>query len=303
MPSENLNIPAWITAFRLRTLPLAFSSIGMGGFLAASKGAFSWQVFLLCCLTTLFLQILSNLANDYGDSVHGADHSERKGPKRMVQSGAISLSQMKVALFVFTGLALVSGLTLLYISFGFSSGFLAFLVLGICAIAAAITYTAGFKPYGYMGLGDISVLLFFGLVGVIGTYFLQAQAFTPDILLPALTVGFFATAVLNVNNIRDIQSDKMAGKMSIPVRLGREKAVTYHWFLLISGVACSVVYSVINFQSIYQFLFLVTAPLLFKNGTAVSRNKTVEELDPYLKQMAISTLLFVALFGIGNLVS
>jgi 1,4-dihydroxy-2-naphthoate octaprenyltransferase len=274
----------------------------MGGFLAASKGVFNWSIFLLCCLTTLFLQILSNLANDYGDSIHGADHSERKGPKRMVQSGAISLSQMKSSLFIFTGLALVSGLALLYVSFGFSSGFVAFLLLGIFAIAAAITYTAGFKPYGYIGLGDISVLIFFGPVGVIGTYFLQSQTFTTDILLPALTVGLFATAVLNVNNIRDIQSDKMAGKMSIPVRIGREKAVLYHWFLLITGLACSLIYCLINFHSIYQFLFLAVVPLLIKNGFAVANNKSVEALDPFLKQMAISTLLFVLLFGIGNVV-
>ena len=274
----------------------------MGGFLAASKGLFDLPIFLFCCLTTLFLQILSNLANDYGDSIHGADHSERTGPKRMVQSGHITLVQMKSSLYLFTAFALLSGLYLLYLSFGFSEGFIAFLLLGLLAIAAAITYTAGFKPYGYIGLGDISVAVFFGPVGVLGTYYLQTKQFTPDILLPAFSVGLFATAVLNVNNIRDIASDKLAGKMSIPVRLGREKAVKYHWGLLIIGISCAIAYTAINYYSPYQFIFLSVLPLMVRNAKAVKHNKTVESLDPYLKQMAITTLNFVVAFGVGNLI-
>jgi 1,4-dihydroxy-2-naphthoate polyprenyltransferase len=281
---------------------LALSSIGMGGFLAASKDLFDLPIFLFCCLTTLFLQILSNLANDYGDSVHGADHIERKGPKRMVQSGQISLSQMKTSLYFFTALALFSGLTLLYLAFGFSSGFIAFLLLGLLSIAAAITYTAGFKPYGYAGLGDVAVAVFFGPVGVLGTYFLQTKSFSPDLILPAVSVGLFATGVLNVNNIRDISSDKFAGKMSIPVRIGREKAVAYHWALLLIGMTAAVVYVILNFNSPYQLIFLSVSPLLVKNAKAVTLNKTAESLDPYLKQMAITTLLFVITFGLGNLI-
>ncbi|HYG38435.1 MAG TPA: 1,4-dihydroxy-2-naphthoate polyprenyltransferase [Cytophagales bacterium] len=303
MNTQELKIGSWIQAFRLRTLPLALSSIGMGGFLAASHNAFSPVVFLFCCLTTLLLQILSNLANDYGDYVHGADHLDRKGPKRMVQSGQISLIQMKSALFLFTFLSLVSGLFLLYTAFGFSSGFLIFLVLGILAIVAAITYTAGNKPYGYAGLGDLSVLLFFGPVGVLGTYYLQAREFSPAILLPAISCGLFAVAVLNLNNIRDIESDKAAGKMSVPVRLGRNKAVLYHWILLTSGISLTVFYTLNNYRSPFQFIFLIVIPLLLINGRAVKRYTTSAQLDPYLKQMALTTLLFVLSFGAGNLLS
>src|SRR6187399_874241 len=149
-----MKVKAWLQAFRLRTLPLALSSIAMGGFLAASAGAFSWSIFLLCVSTTIFLQVLSNLANDYGDSVNGADHAGRKGPSRAVQSGAISPSQMKTAIFLFVSLSLASGISLLLITFGLNwNALLFFFGLGLLSIAAAIAYTVGKKPYGYVGLG------------------------------------------------------------------------------------------------------------------------------------------------------
>ncbi len=294
---------AWLHAFRLRTLPLSLSCIGMAGFLAAAAQQFSGLIFFLCCLTTIFLQILSNLANDYGDSVNGADHAGRSGPQRAVQSGAISLTQMKGAVILFSLLSLVSGLSLLWFSFGTNwNGIVAFLGLGVLSILAAIGYTVGKKPYGYMGLGDISVLLFFGLVGVMGSFYLFTKTISWYEILPALSCGLFSIAVLNINNIRDIKSDKTAGKFSIPVRIGKEKASRYHWFLLISGLASAVIYTLLKYQSPVQFLFLVSAPLLIKNGLSVSA-KPSSQLDPYLKQMALSTLLFVVLFGLGLLLS
>ncbi len=296
-----MTIKPWIGAFRLRTLPLSLSCIGMGGFLAAAAGKFNGLIFALCCLTTIFLQILSNLANDYGDSIHGADHSERKGPQRAVQSGVITSAQMKTAVIVFALLCLVSGLSLLFVSFGPDwNSLLFFLVLGLLCIAAAIAYTVGNKPYGYLGLGDLSVLIFFGLVGVMGSVYLFTQQIEWTNALPALSCGLFSIAVLNVNNIRDIDSDRAAGKFSVPVRIGRQNAIKYHWFLLISGLGAGVAYTILNYHSPFQFLFLIATPLLIANGRAVS-TKTSEALDPYLKQMAVSTLLFVVLFGIGSL--
>lgn len=298
-----MNLQAWLSAIRLRTLPLALSSIGMGSFLAASLQLFSLKVFILCSLTTIFLQILSNIANDYGDSVHGADSIEREGPKRAVQSGQISSRQMMVAIVIFSVLSLFTGIYLLYETLSNASrqtiGL--FFGLGILSIMAAITYTAGKKPYGYMGLGDISVLLFFGWIGVLGTFYLYTQQFNWRYLLPATTCGLFATAVLNINNIRDIESDRKAGKRSIPVRLGKQKAVLYHWVLLSLGVACAVWYVILNYRSGYQFLFLLTLPLLIANAKGVWRKQKAAELDPYLKQMALTTLLFIITFGIGQL--
>ncbi|MDX5436749.1 MAG: 1,4-dihydroxy-2-naphthoate polyprenyltransferase [Pontibacter sp.] len=295
-------VKAWISAFRPRTLPLALSCIGMGGFMAAANGVFDGVVVGLCVLTTLFLQILSNLANDYGDSKHGADSVHREGPMRAVQAGHIQAEQMKKGMLVFSLLSLVSGLLLLWVSFG-TEGillFLLFLALGLASIWAAINYTAGDKPYGYAGLGDIFVFVFFGLVGVLGTYFLQAQALQPTVILPALICGFFSTAVLNVNNIRDINSDTLAGKRSIPVRLGPRRARIYHVLLLLGGVLSAFAYVLLNYQSLWQFLFVLALPLVLVNGVNVWRKQTSRELDPYLKQMAMTTLLFVLLFGVGQ---
>lgn len=292
-------IKAWLHAFRLRTLPLALACIGMAGFLAAAADQFDLLLFVLCCLTTILLQILSNLANDYGDSVNGADHADRKGPMRAVQSGIISVAQMRKAVVVFVLLSLVCGLSLLWFSFGWNWRALAlFFGLGLLSIAAAIGYTVGKKPYGYIGLGDISVLIFFGLVGVMGSYYLFTHSVTWMELLPAISCGVFSIAVLNINNIRDIDSDRSAGKFSIPVRIGKPKAVTYHWVLLIIGLASAIVYTLLQYQSPWQFLFLVTVPLFIKNGLSV-QNRPSTELDPFLKQMALTTLLFVLLFGLG----
>jgi len=294
---------AWISAFRLRTLPLSLSCIGMAAFLAAAAGKFDATLFALCCLTTIFLQILSNLANDYGDSINGADHAGRKGPQRAVQSGVITSAQMRNAVVVFTILCLISGIGLLLIAFGLDwNALLFFLVLGLLCIVAAIAYTVGRKPYGYAGLGDLSVLIFFGLVGVMGSLYLFTRRVDYIDVLPALSCGFFSIAVLNVNNVRDIESDREAGKFSIPVRIGRDRAIAYHWFLLSAGTATAIVYTILRYQSPWQFLFLPVVVLFIRNGLAVSKLPS-EQLDPYLKQMAMSTLLFVLTFGIGLLLS
>lgn len=292
----------WIQAFRLRTLPLSLSCIGMGGFLAAAADKFDGLLFTLCCVTTIFLQVLSNLANDYGDSIHGADSAERKGPSRAVQSGAISSTQMRNAVIIFSLLSLASGLLLLFLAFGNNwQGILFFLGLGLLSILAAIGYTVGKKPYGYMGLGDFSVLIFFGLVGVLGSYYLFAQQVSWLEVLPALSCGLFSIAVLNVNNIRDIESDRLAGKYSIPVRIGKQKATVYHWILLISGILSALFYCLLSYRTPWQFLFLLSVPFFIKNGLAVVQ-KPSEELDPFLKQLAISTLFFVISFGIGLII-
>ena len=298
----NVKTKAWIKAARLRTLPLALSCIAMGGFLAAVYDRFSWAVMILSLLTTIFLQVLSNLANDYGDSVSGVDSKSRQGPDRAVQSGLISLAQMKKAVILFACISLVSGLSLILVAFQDSWWqALVLLVIGLAAIYAAITYTAGSSPYGYIGLGDISVFLFFGLVGVMGSFFLHTGFLLTEIALPAASCGLFAVAVLNVNNIRDIESDKVAGKRSIPVRLGREKAVIYHWFLLLAGFTCTMIYVLMTFESYLQFGFILAAPLLIVNAKAVYSKKKAMELDPYLKQMALTTMLFVMFFGVSHL--
>lgn len=291
---------AWLHAVRLRTLPLALASIFAGSFLAAWQEAFRWEILILASLTTIFLQILSNLSNDYGDTIHGADSAERQGPVRAVQSGLISLQEMKRAIYIFGILSLVSGLLLLYLAVEDWKLFAIFLGLGLAAIWAAITYTSGKSPYGYAGLGDISVFVFFGLLGVLGTFFLHTLSFDPLTLLIAISLGLFSTAVLNVNNIRDIESDQKAGKRSIPVRIGKKAAVKYNWMLILGGniLLGSFASTTKEWYTLLAFLaFLV----MLSVGNGVQNAKSSAETDPYLKKMALSTLLWVILFGIGLL--
>ena len=285
----------WLSAARPRTLPLALASIFMGSFLATSVGKFDWLVFALCCLTTIALQVLSNFANDYGDTQNGADLAGRVGPQRAVQSGAITPKQMLNGIYFLMVLCLVLGVSLLYFSFKDASMrvFWGFLGLGLLCMLAAYTYTAGKKPYGYAGLGDISVLIFFGLVGVLGSNYLFTKAFDWVNLFPALSCGIFATCVLNINNIRDIESDSRAGKKTIPARLGKEKAIVYHWVLLGLGMLSILIFSILQGEN--KYYYIVVFPLFFLNGIKVSR---LPNPDPMLKQMAMSTLLFVLLFGL-----
>ncbi len=291
---------AWIEAFRLRTLPLALSSIFMGSFLAVADGRFNVVVIGLAMLTTLFLQILSNLANDYGDLLKGTDNDERVGPKRAVQSGRITLRQIKSAIILFSLLSFVSGLGLLYVALGthFVTALL-FLVLGIAAIAAAIQYTTGTHAYGYKGLGDLFVFIFFGLVAVLGTYYLNSMQFHRLLLLPAATMGLLSAGVLNLNNMRDMDNDRTSGKHTIASRLGYGRARVYHALLVIFALAFATVYVLLDFHSVWNFLFLLSFPLFIRDLIRIFKTSDNAGLDPYLKSLALSTLLFSLLFGVG----
>lgn len=257
-----------------------------------------WEVLVLASLTTIFLQVLSNLANDYGDSVHGADSEERQGPIRAVQSGVISLQEMKQAMILCGLLSFVSGIILMFVALQSWLLIALFVGLGLIAIYAAITYTSGSNPYGYVGLGDISVFLFFGLLGVMGTFFLHNLSIEMGAWLPAISLGLFSTAVLNINNIRDIASDTLAGKRSIPVRIGRDRAISYNWVLILGGNALLIIFAW-NYQAWGSLAALISLPLMLKVGRSVQQEKEAAKIDPYLKKMALSTLLWVIGFGLG----
>lgn len=274
----------------------------MGTALAAADHAVRWPVVALCGLTTILLQILSNLANDYGDTQNGADSALRQGPARAVQSGAISLAAMRRGIGASGALALLSGLALLWTAFGLNQTpvALGFLALGMGCIWAAYRYTAGTNPYGYAGWGDAAVFVFFGLVGVLGTYFLQAQSFRPALLLPAAALGLLSAGVLNVNNIRDLASDAATGKRTIPVRLGPARARAYHALLLGGALGALTVFAAMERAwQVRSWLFLLAAPLLVANGVGVARAATPAQTDPYLKRLALTTVVMVALWWIG----
>lgn len=299
-------VQSWLYAFRLRTLPLAFSSIITGSSIAFAENreGFKPVVFVLLLVTTLLLQILSNLANDYGDSEKGTDNDERIGPKRAVQQGLLSFAEIKTGIVVTVILSLIAGIALIYLATqGLNIGYgIFFFVLGLGAIAAAIKYTVGKGAYGYMGLGDVFVLLFFGIVGVGGSYYLLAHNFNPTVLLPAFTIGAFASGVLNLNNMRDRDSDAKAGKNSLVVKIGGENAKKYHKALIILGFIASIIYVAVNFTSTMQLLFVITVPLFRRHLVAVQRIENPVEFDPLLKQLAIGTFIFSILFAVGIIV-
>jgi 1,4-dihydroxy-2-naphthoate polyprenyltransferase len=301
-PLKNLTI--WIDAVRPRTLPLALSSTILGSFLAAAEHRFNWSVFLLASLTTIMLQILSNLANDYGDFVNGKDTSTRIGPKRMVHSGHIAPEAMVRVLIILVGVTLMIGTALIVVGTqGIeATGKVFYFLLGVAAIAAALKYTVGKNPYGYRGLGDIFVFLFFGLTGAIGTYFLHTHHLKFDLVLPATSIGLLSTGVLNLNNMRDIESDRLAKKRTLVVIMGADRAKIYHMVLLVSAVITGLAYTVINFRSGFQLLFLIALPLLVQNIRTVLSNTRPVELNAELKNLSLSTLLFSLAFGIGLLI-
>lgn len=294
----------WVEASRLKTLPLALASPLMGSFFAYAHDTINWWVFSLTILTTLLLQILSNIANDYGDFQTGADSQDRIGPRRMVQSGEIKPAQMKKGIIVVVVFTLISGIALILSGIGFYEWekTLVMFAIGLLALTAAIKYTAGKNPYGYRGLGDISVFLFFGLAGVLGTYFLHTGYINPWLLLPAGSIGLLSAGVLNLNNMRDFESDMKAHKRTLVVWMGNKRAKYYHMALISGSVILGSVYVIFNYQSTYQFLFLLSLPLLIKNIVAVFRYSNPIELYPELKRLALSTLFFALTFGVGEII-
>jgi 1,4-dihydroxy-2-naphthoate polyprenyltransferase len=291
----------WLKAFRLRTLPLALANAVMGSFLALFNGGFRWIIFILTILTITFLQILSNLANDYGDAVSGADKPDRVGPTRVTATGMVTKKEMKKMVINFIILSVISGSFLILIGLRHValSKTLIYFGLGLAAIIAAIKYTVGKNPYGYKGFGDIFVFLFFGLVGVIGTYYLHTNWFDKIVIVPAAVIGLMSTAVLNINNLRDIQPDTESGKNTLPVQYGFEFARKYHLLLIGSAWLLSISYTVIHFFSLWQFLFLITLPLFILNCKKVYYHKDSSELNNELRNLALATFLFALTFGLG----
>lgn len=272
--------------------------------MAASQGYFDWRIFILALLTTTGFQIISNFANDYGDGVKGTDNEWRVGPARAIQSGEISPAQMKTGIVVTVIATLLVALLLIYISFGTENLIYAslFILLGLSSIAAAIKYTVGSKPYGYSGLGDLFVFLFFGLLSVCGSYFLYVKSLDYSVFMPAFSVGLLSVGVLNLNNMRDRESDGKAGKITLVVRIGEEFARYYHYYLIGASLLFALLYTSIRYHSPYQFLFLIAYVPLFGHLFRVYKTKDAKLLDPELKKLALGTFLFSVLFAVGQVI-
>ncbi|WP_435132607.1 1,4-dihydroxy-2-naphthoate octaprenyltransferase [Formosa sp. A9] len=291
----------WISAMRLRTLPLSVSGIIVAGCLAAYNGFFNPLIFILAILTTLSLQILSNLANDYGDGTKGTDNDDRIGPMRAIQSGEISASEMLNAIKLNILITIVLAVLLIFSAFGSKNFLLSllFFVLGLASVVAAIKYTVGHSAYGYRGLGDIFVFLFFGLVSVIGCYVLFAKQVDHVTILPACAIGLLSAGVLNLNNMRDIASDTKSNKNTLVVKLGAAKAKLYHYVLVGGAMFLTALFAVLYYTSPFNLLFLIIFVPLTKHLVTVYKNDNPKDLDPELKKLALSTFFLSVLLGIG----
>lgn len=297
--NKNSTFAIWFSTARPKTLPLALASIIIGSALAYWAGKFDLITTLLAFITTILLQVLSNFANDYGDHVKGSDTAERIGPLRAIQHGAITGEQLKMAVIVLSVLSFISGAALSFYAYEGIEDLLVFLGLGVISIVAAITYTVGKKAYGYLGLGDLFVLIFFGFVAVIGVFYLQAHSLPLMIFIPAFGCGLLSVAVLNINNLRDINQDRKAGKNTLIVRIGSKNGRIYHAILLALSVVSYLIFAILNFKHWYNYLFLLAVPLLVKHGLFVYRHQDPIELRPILGQMAGLALITNLLFSLG----
>lgn len=322
--SKKSKIKSWISAARLRTLPLSISGILMGCSCALfsinlnkeratifTEMDFSisnqfWFITLLGIITTLGFQVLSNFANDYGDGVKGTDNEDRIGPERAIQSGAITAKQMKIAIILTANISLISAIALIAMSLSFDEVLIAsvFLFLAIVAIWAAIKYTVGDNAYGYKGLGDVFVFIFFGPVSVMGMYYLITKEVYMMNIIPSTLIGLLSVAVLNLNNMRDVISDTKVGKNTLVVKIGFERAKKLHLFIVVIALLMLVCHLLLQFTQLSYFdeitSYLILIPLfgvipLIKHIIRVHNTEEPISLDPELKKVALSTFLISVL--------
>jgi len=288
---------------RLRTLPLSVSGIILASFLAEYYGFFNWKICILAICTTLSFQILSNLANDYGDGVKGTDNENRIGPQRAIQSGEISPESMFNAIKINVLICIILATMLIFSAFRAKYIILAltFFILGTASIIAAMKYTIGKHAYGYRGLGDIFVFIFFGLVSVIGCYVLYAKQIDHVTILPAVSIGLLSTAVLNLNNMRDFQSDKKSKKITLAIMLGEKNMKIYHYSLITIAIILSSLFGILYYTSPFNFIYVIMYIPFMMHLVKVTKNKDLKLLDPELKKVALSTFLLAILMGLGQL--
>lgn len=287
----------WLHAFRLRTLPLSLSGIIVGSAVALNFKHWNTPIFVFAITTTLLFQILSNLANDLGDSLKGADNSQRVGPMRSVQSGAISIAAMKRAVVITAILSFISAGVLIYLGTQQLSPKWQYFYIGlaIACVVAAISYTVGKRAYGYHGLGDVFVFIFFGLVSVLGVYPLFANGLEVELIFGAVTIGALSTAVLNLNNMRDCINDEAVGKRTLVVILGLKKAKIYHISLLTIAMASWLVFVGLTTQWL-GILSVLPFIIILKHTRFVMANSEPPKFDPELKKVALSTFFIAVLY-------
>lgn len=295
-------LKVWLSAARLRTLPLSISGIFVGTGLANWYGYHNTLLFILALLTTVGFQITSNFANDYGDGSKGTDNDQRIGPRRAFQSGMLTASELKQGIIISVVINLILVLAVVFFAFKtFNNSWYIplFILLGIFSILAAIYYTMGKRAYGYRGMGDISVFLFFGLLSVLGSMFLYTKFLTLQSVLPAITIGLLSTGVLNINNLRDHESDLKSSKNTLVVKLGFAWGIRYQVFLILFAFGSLLTFVLLNFKAWHHIICLFGFIPILLHLNKLRNLESAMLLDPELKKLALSTFLVALLFYIG----
>lgn len=295
---NNVSFLTWLRAARLRTIPLSISGILVGSSAAFQKNEFDNIVFVLAILTTVCYQLLSNFANDYGDGVKGTDNAQRIGPKRVFQSDLISRDQLRQAIFFIAAVAVLLTILLVYRAFGLSQMSLRFLGLGFFAIVAAIRYTIGSNAYGYRGLGDLFVFIFFGCVSVFGSHYLYTSQWDQSLIYPAFSIGLLSVGVLNINNMRDHLNDKRFGKRTMAVRLGPKYVMLYHLALVTVPILLTAAYGFIYDRISIVVLSIMMLISMAFHLKVVFQKKSGSELDVELKKLALFTFFYAIIFSV-----
>ena len=295
-----LKLNKWILAARLRTIPLSISGILIGSFATFSENKFDVYIFLLAIFTAISYQVLSNFSNDFGDGIKGTDDN-RIGPKRVVQSGRISVSEMKKGIFILVLISISLTFSLVLLSFWGDALNLAFFVLlGLLAITAAIKYTVGENAYGYSGFGDLFVFLFFGLISVLGSNYLFTSSLNYILIYPSCIIGLLSVGVLNLNNMRDIENDRKFKKNTIAVKLGVFKSKLYHYFVIFSAIILMTIFHVKLESDSNLLLSLILCNILWLifHVFQVSKVKTLKKFDEFLKPLGLSAFLYAIILSL-----
>ncbi|AWU39818.1 1,4-dihydroxy-2-naphthoate octaprenyltransferase [Blattabacterium punctulatus] len=297
-----MNLKYWIYAIRLHTLLLSFSGITLSFLISKSRGYGDYCTYFLCLITAIFLQILANISNDYGDSIKGVDNFRRIGPNRTVQSGFISLISMKKAINIFSILSFIFGFLLIYKSIRLQNIFLfLFYFIGILiCIYSSIKYSIGTYPYGYLGMGDLSVLIFFGFISIGGSYFLYTKFYPLDIFFLSLSIGLLNISVLNINNMRDIDNDYKNGKYTLAGILGIKYAKIYHILSIILSILFGFLFNYLNYKNLYQWIFFIfNIPFLIQHLKKIIYINNPKDFNDELKKLVLITFFYSMSIGIG----
>ena len=296
-PGTLSSLQIWLIASRPRTLPAAVAPVLVGTALAWTVGPLDWVAFVAASLGALFIQVGTNLSNDYSDARRGADTEDRLGPVRVTAGGLVPPKQVLFATYASFGMAVLCGIYLIIIAGP------VLLLIGAASILAGVLYTGGPRPYGYEGFGEVFVFTFFGIVAVTGSYFVQRQALEWEAFVLAVPVGLLASAILVVNNVRDLETDRRAGKKTLAVRLGRANTRRLFAVMVALAYPTALIPTLVGSLNAWPVLVVLTIPIAIALVKTVASHTDGPTLNSALARSGLLELAFCLLLTIGLLLN